>query len=1035
MSDFSGLSFGKKKNNINFNIDGFKGGIKINENIDEKVQLFASKIDKNQDKILDNDEISEFINQVKFFAKDNNLSMREAVKLISNYQIEELTADDLQAFMAFIDEESKYIEESTAFVDNNGQKTVFIKYSDGKEETIFPDKTSQLIYTGVNDENIVEKYDANEQLSEKTITSKDGSVRKIQYLNDLPTQEVIEQEGSITEILYDEGGKPISKTIKKGLRVENYIFKNNQYLLTKLTETDKGEEIVTTFEYDDRNQLIRQNRMRDTDNSTEILNTYDNDNLIQITKNVHSKNDKYKRDVTIVLNLGDNGNYTSGNYHIENLFLEDKEHEPWPINIELKFDDSGNLVGHAPNRLTLEQLFRDMEIDENDPLYQEFMELNKDNIKSYNNGRVQTFGVGDEIKFPPEFVENISNLTQYLSIDPKEEREQYSRYIVNDINTDFILSSSINVEEEICWWDLSKKLLVQSGNANPSEAEIADYMNLLFSLNNVFYDKNKYVEKGSSVEIPLNTSDFPERFILGKYSPQSLEKQYPADKFVITERNCMPEEDEYGYLKPAYSYTVTDKVTGKKVLEVMPIISEGGYHFNKSYQINQYDENENIINVIEFSGSYIKETNNGKTTEYNIQNTINMVEETFTDNNGFKVKVRYSGNQKKVDAEKGDEFYYETYENGKLKERIDKNGKHWYDSNGELLYTVKYHKRAPIVTSPIFENMLQCIIKQDSEQLMKEVLKIDESNFSILLYAYKNQITNGDLIKILTENSAIDVNTRGRIKNHFANLLAQYDVQDFSNRSSSIKNDNYNGSEFLVTLKDNVITVKKVKTGEVEELNLNTLFKNLTTFEKAFFKKGFSQLPGEVLFDYAKECSTIHVSSEANNLKDNPDFRESGHYSSFYDDITIIDEQLYPLPFFDETNEERNSKTILTLSEVLTHELAHAVDFNGVIFNTPESKDELMEIFEDELENNYLPAGNVQYSYEKGFEVKYNDNFEATSCYATANVKEMFAECYTLLLNGDCQSKDHIQKYFPRSLAKVKEMIREVRSLSDDVRH
>ena len=37
--------------------------------------------------------------------------MREAVKLISNYQIEELTADDLQAFMAFIDEESKYIEE------------------------------------------------------------------------------------------------------------------------------------------------------------------------------------------------------------------------------------------------------------------------------------------------------------------------------------------------------------------------------------------------------------------------------------------------------------------------------------------------------------------------------------------------------------------------------------------------------------------------------------------------------------------------------------------------------------------------------------------------------------------------------------------------------------------------------------------------------------------------------------------------------------------------------------------------------------
>ena len=121
------------------------------KDINEKVQLFASKIDKNQDKILDNDEISEFINQVKFFAKDNNLSIKEAVKLISNYQIEELTADDLQTFMAFVDEESENIEESTVFVDNNGQKIVFIKYSDGKEETIFSDKTSRLIYVDKNE--------------------------------------------------------------------------------------------------------------------------------------------------------------------------------------------------------------------------------------------------------------------------------------------------------------------------------------------------------------------------------------------------------------------------------------------------------------------------------------------------------------------------------------------------------------------------------------------------------------------------------------------------------------------------------------------------------------------------------------------------------------------------------------------------------------------------------------------------------------------------------------------------------------------
>lgn len=97
--------------------------------------------------------------------------------------------------------------------------------------------------------------------------------------------------------------------------------------------------------------------------------------------------------------------------------------------------------------------------------------------------------------------------------------------------------------------------------------------------------------------------------------------------------------------------------------------------------------------------------------------------------------------------------------------------------------------------------------------------------------------------------------------------------------------------------------------------------------------------------------------------------------------------------------------------------------------------------FEKELKR-YIASGKQQFSYERGFKVEgkfvQNDeggNYDTNSVYATANEKEMFAECYTLMMLGDCQSKEHILKYFPETFKAAQTMLAEIRAKSDDERY
>ena len=124
-------------------------------------------------------------------------------------------------------------------------------------------------------------------------------------------------------------------------------------------------------------------------------------------------------------------------------------------------------------------------------------------------------------------------------------------------------------------------------------------------------------------------------------------------------------------------------------------------------------------------------------------------------------------------------------------------------------------------------------------------------------------------------------------------------------------------------------------------------------------------------------------------------------------------------------------------ANTIVHELGHAVDF--LFFRIPQSfQPKFQYIYGKELKK-YEQDGHARSTtsrniFEREVNVKSNDN-ELGGTYVTNNAQEAFAECYTLLMLGHCDSEKTIQKYFPETLQCAKEILLETRKKSDWVRH
>lgn len=225
--------------------------------------------------------------------------------------------------------------------------------------------------------------------------------------------------------------------------------------------------------------------------------------------------------------------------------------------------------------------------------------------------------------------------------------------------------------------------------------------------------------------------------------------------------------------------------------------------------------------------------------------------------------------------------------------------------------------------------------------------------------------------------------------------------------NSQVSNQYYTGDPYSVQYDGLSVTVENQRTHKKHSFNFSNLLANVSDEEKIAFMKYIQTLPGEVLEDISIELDNLQGVAGKNmrTRNDNPNFVAGGYYTSTTDDI-------------------------VTKPEHLVHELGHAIDYHGEAGNNMSviTQDvQVVQTFEEELKA-FKEAGNVQYDYK-------DDSTRLGKNYATANIREMFAESYKLMMTGECKSGDTITKYFPKTFALIQDRLARIRQDNDLARH
>ena len=252
-------------------------------------------------------------------------------------------------------------------------------------------------------------------------------------------------------------------------------------------------------------------------------------------------------------------------------------------------------------------------------------------------------------------------------------------------------------------------------------------------------------------------------------------------------------------------------------------------------------------------------------------------------------------------------------------------------------------------------------------------------------------------------------------RNDFLNYAVKNGYKrDLVIENSQVKNGLRTGDVYSVEYHDFTVTIVNKTKNRTTTLDLNYLLAGMSNVDKLKFLKTIQSLPGEVLEDLAIEVDTLISSTgkDMHILKESPGFLAGGYYSGNNDEIT-------------------------TSEKHIVHELGHAMDFHG-------SKNESRVMNNKKFINafniglkRFLKDGNKQYDY--------NDNpdlfrsglsvISHNSNYCTANPKELWAEIYTALTTGTCNSYNTILKYFPEALEIGKNLLEEIRNESRSTRH
>ncbi len=392
--------------------------------------------------------------------------------------------------------------------------------------------------------------------------------------------------------------------------------------------------------------------------------------------------------------------------------------------------------------------------------------------------------------------------------------------------------------------------------------------------------------------------------------------------------------------------------------------------------------------------------------------TLKLKSENFRNSDGILTNsINYNENGIKT----SEILYRSEKENDYLKKE--------YQSDGTLIAT--YDVLSKTYDCPVAKELKELIYAKNSiglpvskrEEIKDSIMnKINDENAVIIQKAYKS-MTGVELLKDLGEEWSLSAAEIKSQKEHINKCMENpLDYKDkFENTSSKIENPYHSGDEFAVKQDGDTITVKNKTTGREHQLDLNRLTARVDADKRVQLKQIIQGLPGEVLEDL---CIEMDRMTSEDTYEEYAGWYTQGKTSPLFG-ISLNGTDLINM---------RNINP-----NTLVHELGHAIDYNGFISNTSTigENENFQKTIKKEMDN-YLAKGNKCYESD---DINSQYSVDKYYNYCTANEREMFAECYTLLMMGDCNSKNCILTYFPETLNAVKEHLQYVRNLPESKRH
>lgn len=272
-------------------LSGLKGGLKRENLKSGEMKSIFDKVDTDKNGILDDNEVSNFAQNIDNKKQNNFLDKNEAKDFITNFGLtftnakgktERMKAESMMQFLQEIQANTGEISSTREFT-QDGVSYIEIKNNDGSTETInTEDKSSTKVRQDSNGNTIEESYDANKKLTSTKTTDSNGNVEQTDYSeNGTPVKKTVTESGgtSVTTITYDESGKPETKEVKRGTVTSNYEYdsEGNERITSKVENQGNDTlEKTTTYEYSDNGNVIE----NITQPNKQITRTTNGDNLL-----------------------------------------------------------------------------------------------------------------------------------------------------------------------------------------------------------------------------------------------------------------------------------------------------------------------------------------------------------------------------------------------------------------------------------------------------------------------------------------------------------------------------------------------------------------------------------------------------------------------------------------------------------------------------------------------------------------------------------------------------------------------------------